>query len=133
MKLLSAHVTNFRSIKAAKIIFDPRCLVLVGINEAGKSNVLKALSALGDFVPTRDDIREPLLNEEPITEAGIEFRFSLTKLETDVVAAQTKRIVLSRINTECAIFGGKTFDLDAFVANIREPNRSLTPSQIPSP
>jgi hypothetical protein len=120
MKLLSAHITNFRSIKAAKITFDPPCLVLVGINEAGKSNILKALSTLGDFMPTKNDIREPLLNEEPITDASIEFRFSLTKPEAEEVATRAKTVVLSRTDADCAILSGKAFDLNAFVAQRAE-------------
>ncbi|MCA9478622.1 MAG: AAA family ATPase, partial [Nanoarchaeota archaeon] len=61
MILTKARITNFRSIpKHYEISFSPRCRILVGINEAGKSNILKALSLLNkkeDFSPT--DIRTP--------------------------------------------------------------------------
>jgi len=41
MKLDKAEIVNFRSIKKETVVFDPACRVLVGINESGKSNILK--------------------------------------------------------------------------------------------
>lgn len=44
MKLNSVRICNFRSIKDQTIQFKHNCMVLVGENEAGKSNALKAIA-----------------------------------------------------------------------------------------
>ena len=83
MKLTRAAITNFRSIAHSEVIFEPRCLVLVGINEAGKSNVLKALSTLARNYPmTRRDVRVAAPDEDKITTSNVRFHFSLTTFET---------------------------------------------------
>lgn len=46
MKLIEVEIRNFRSISAAKIRLTPETTVLIGMNEAGKSNVLYATSHL---------------------------------------------------------------------------------------
>ncbi|MFC2572649.1 MAG: AAA family ATPase, partial [Campylobacter sp.] len=50
MKLDRFEIKNFRSIKDMTINIEKRngkkCLILVGKNEAGKSNILKAISAV---------------------------------------------------------------------------------------
>jgi len=48
MKLDYIRIKNFRSIKDCRIKFDIPCRTLVGINESGKSNVLRALRLLSD-------------------------------------------------------------------------------------
>ena len=50
MKLKNATIRNFRSIDNQKIEFEPSCRILVGINESGKSNVLKALTLLSNEI-----------------------------------------------------------------------------------
>ena len=46
MKLNKVVIRDYRSIKLVTISFAPTCRVLVGVNEAGKSNILKALRLL---------------------------------------------------------------------------------------
>lgn len=50
MELKEIQISNFRSIKSMKIpvqeVDGKRCLILLGKNEAGKSNILKAISAV---------------------------------------------------------------------------------------
>lgn len=46
MRLKSVVIKNFRSIKELEIPFDSNLRILVGKNEAGKSNILLALSKL---------------------------------------------------------------------------------------
>jgi len=78
MRLKYARIVNFRSIHDVRIDFDPTCRILVGINESGKSNILRALSMIGSEFPlTAEDIREPLPRETPITQAHIWFVFAL--------------------------------------------------------
>ena len=59
MRLVRAEISNFRSIESLVFSFYPTCKVLVGINESGKSNILKALSFLDPKVLfEEDDLRE---------------------------------------------------------------------------
>ena len=83
MHLKHCDITNFRSIKNLRISFENNFQVLVGLNEAGKSNILKALSFLEpDIEPEDDDIRDPGYDETPIHDAHIRFVFGLEKKET---------------------------------------------------
>ncbi len=68
MKLSRVEIKNFRSIADTTVSFENPCRVLVGINESGKSNVLKALRLLSDdYGPSAiNDVREQLANEDPI-------------------------------------------------------------------
>jgi len=75
MKLLKSRIRNFRSISDIEIIFEPKCRVLVGINESGKSNILKALSLLGTQKSLPEDVRQPLPKEQEIEESYVRFMF----------------------------------------------------------
>jgi len=95
MKLNYIDIKNFRSLHKVRIDMDPPCRILVGINESGKSNILKALALLSDnFNPQKkNDCREALPNEDPIRESYVRFTFKFEKNETD----QIFEIILSRI------------------------------------
>jgi predicted ATP-dependent endonuclease of OLD family len=54
MELNKVHIKNFRSIKDEEIKFNHNCLILLGKNEAGKSNVLKAVAAIFDKYTVTD-------------------------------------------------------------------------------
>ena len=86
MKLSCVDIVNFRSIKKLTVDLDPTCRVLVGINESGKSNILEALALLApERLPKKEDVREPLPDEPPITKASIRFVFKIDNSETKEV------------------------------------------------
>jgi predicted ATP-dependent endonuclease of OLD family len=90
---------------------------LVGINESGKTNLLKALCFLGeDFDPVRkDDLREALPSEEPITEAYVRFVFKLTDTEThSIYETVSEEILSAAINPEIVSIGKKNLSLKKF-------------------
>jgi len=65
MELIKFQIENFRSIKSEKIILDRNCLILLGKNEAGKSNVIKAIAAIfGEYKVSNKDKRKRIENEE---------------------------------------------------------------------
>ncbi|MDR1346387.1 MAG: AAA family ATPase [Bacteroidales bacterium] len=65
MQLSEIQIENFRSIKSQTITFDHNCLILVGKNEAGKSNILKAIAAVfGEYQVSDKDKRKKNDNEE---------------------------------------------------------------------
>lgn len=117
MKLTRAYIVNFRSIKDATVVFDPSCRVLVGINESGKSNVLRALRLLGDdFVPKKaDDVREGLPTEATVAQSVVRFLFRLTKDEIDeVFDAMHARIVCTADDPHVAQIGNTRVGLRRF-------------------
>ncbi|MCM4162147.1 MULTISPECIES: ATP-dependent endonuclease [unclassified Arenibacter] len=65
MKLDRIRIKNFRSIKDETIHLDQNCKILVGKNEAGKSNVLKAIaSVFGEYSVSTKDRRKRIDNEK---------------------------------------------------------------------
>jgi len=64
MELTEIQIENFRSIKSQKIIMDRNCSILIGKNEAGKSNILKAIAAVfGKYKVSNKDKRKKISNE----------------------------------------------------------------------
>lgn len=82
MHLKEVRILNYRSIEDARIQFQPRCRILVGINESGKTNILRALSFLDEKVlPTPEDLREFAPDEDYTQDAFVDFIFDLDKRE----------------------------------------------------
>jgi hypothetical protein len=97
MHLSKVAIKNYRSIKELEVALDPRCRILVGINESGKTNILAALNLLDPkTATTRRDLRERGLREDPITEAHVRFIFGFTKEETSQMAASLKENIISK-------------------------------------
>ena len=68
MKLKSVRICNFRSIKDQTVEFPYNCMILVGENEAGKSNALKAIAgglSQKSYLISSKDKRKVLVNEAP--------------------------------------------------------------------
>jgi len=96
MLLDRVAIKNYRSIKELEITFDPKCRILVGINESGKTNILNALDLLEPKkTTTQRDLREPGLREDPITEAHVRFIFRFTREEISELTDEMKKLVLS--------------------------------------
>lgn len=95
MKLQKVTIKNFRSIKEATIDFDPMCRVLIGINESGKSNILKALSLISKDEFDSNDIRFGSLDEALVVEADISYKFKLEDSELDEVIKKANKKILS--------------------------------------
>lgn len=97
MRLNRVQIRNFRSIKDVVIEFDPKCRVLIGINESGKSNILRALALLGgDSKPvTEDDRREALPDESTVDEAFVRFVFSFEKTNSDELFETASKHILT--------------------------------------
>ncbi|MDL2238144.1 ATP-binding protein [Christensenellaceae bacterium OttesenSCG-928-K19] len=112
MILKKIDIKNYRSIADLKIVPDPRCQVFVGINESGKTNILKALSLLSsERQISIEDLRNEGKDESKIEEAYVDFDFSLTEQESNEVIKK----VLSSIHFENTplhfIRNNKTMDL----------------------
>ncbi|MGH7181472.1 MAG: AAA family ATPase [Nitrospiraceae bacterium] len=88
MFLREVRILNFRSIQNQTLSFTDtnRCRILVGINESGKSNVLRALSMISrDVEPLKEDVREPSPKEGAVKKSFIRFIFHLDNEEVSTV------------------------------------------------
>ncbi len=90
------QISNFLSIPDNfEIKMNPKCRVLVGINEVGKSNILRALSMLcKDINPSPSDKREPLPGEDPYKESFVRFVFKLASKELEEITSTFKDFIL---------------------------------------
>jgi AAA15 family ATPase/GTPase len=115
MQLRKVEIRHFRSIKSLDITFERNFQVLVGINEAGKSNVLKALSLLNKTVEiTKNDIRDPGHDEDAVTESYVKFIFKLDKRLVAKVFQSVKERFLSTSLTSLLDIGEKHYSLEDF-------------------
>ena len=95
MLLDKISIYNFRSIKELELKPEPRCQIFVGEIEAGKSNILKAISYLAkDSKPKKKDIREPA-DGENIEDSYIDYDFKFTDEEHLIIFNHFKELVYS--------------------------------------
>lgn len=124
MKLAKVKIHNFRSIEDVTIHFDHNCKILLGINEAGKTNILKALSLMDPNQATnRADIRHELPDEDSnITDAYVRFIFQLDQDEVKTCKSCLEEIVLYDENGPQPFVevGGKNITFDEFFSGFKE-------------
>jgi len=116
MRLIRADIQNFRSIKNIAIHFEPRCRILVGINESGKSNILRALALLdtGRQV-TSGDLRDFLPDEDPSQPAFVRFVFTLDRSERMASCDRARARVVSPNPSEPILsYADKKLSLEQF-------------------
>ena len=88
MELRRIQIKNFRSIKdmiiEIKEVDDKKCIILVGKNEAGKSNILKAIAAVfGKYQVSIKDQRKEI-GDEDIKEEDYYIRAIFSLNEDDI-------------------------------------------------
>src|SRR5690348_12551930 len=116
MKLSKVVIENFRSIEEATIALRPRCRVLVGINESGKSNILKALSLLDPNVKiSPEDLRESSHNQPPVSEGEVMFHFSLEEEDYNQVLDLLPGKILGDLNSPILTIDKKPLTVGQFV------------------
>jgi len=91
MKLDYIHIKNFRSIKNENIKFTHNCLVLLGKNEAGKTNVLKAIASLFEIYKVSNKDKRKRIENEKITENYIRAVFDLTSSDFKIIEERFKK------------------------------------------
>lgn len=89
MKISRVLVQNYRSVEELTIPIKHGCQVLLGINESGKSNILRALQLLDPAVDVKPaDLRIERQDEDHVTTGMVRFAFSLDEAEmTQVISA----------------------------------------------
>lgn len=116
MKLKQIDIKNFRSLKHQEFTFDQNFQVLVGINESGKTNLIKAVSLLNDEVEfEKDDIRDPGHDEDAVTESYVRFVFKLESwLLSKIVKKVKETFLASDLSSPLLDIGDKSYNLEEF-------------------
>jgi len=116
MKLKQIRIKNFRSLKYQEFTFERNFQVLVGINESGKTNLIKAVSLLNDkTVISKDDIRDPGHDEDAVTESYVLFAFKLDEQLLDRYKKSVKNTILSLdIKSQLLDIKNISYDIDNF-------------------
>ena len=98
MFLKTVEISNFRSIDSLKLDFTVhRAIGLVGVNESGKSNILRALALISpDQKPVPGDIRVQRASEPDIDEASVVFSIELTAEEASGLIEGWKSLVVAK-------------------------------------
>jgi AAA15 family ATPase/GTPase len=98
------------------MFFEPNFQILVGLNESGKSNILKALSFLDPNIsPEEDDIRDPRHDESPEDNAHVRFIFGLEHKETTAIYKKVKDLFQSKSPSKSIIqIGDSDYSLSEF-------------------
>jgi predicted ATPase len=101
MELSRIIIKNFRSIKDADIKFEHNCLILLGKNEAGKSNVLRAIASLFKKYTVSNKDKRKKIDNEKIEEYFVRGVFRLSDKDIFEVV---KRFNAKYTNTENITF-----------------------------
>ena len=97
MVIEKVEIKNFRSIDSLEFNFDKNFQILVGINESGKSNILKALSLLSKENELKnDDIRDISHEENPNIESYVKFYLKIYPEWLEDVYDKIKEQVLTK-------------------------------------
>lgn len=108
MKLRRLRIHNFRSIVDADIEVHDYTMI-VGANNAGKSNIISALRAFyDDFKHSGDDF--PKMKDGQIDESWVELAFDLTEAEWEGLADKYKEGVADQILVVRRYFASKDKD-----------------------
>lgn len=108
MRLHSVEIVNYRSLKDLTIDFTDNCLILVGVNESGKSNILKALSLLGDSIPLDGDVRIPLVDDDPSDDSIVDFIFEMEAADIDRIVSNITSRFINNENEKIVLIDLKT-------------------------
>lgn len=92
MKLMYAQIENFRSIENLHFDLEEGCQILIGINESGKSNILRALQLVDQSASvSRADLRVERNEEDPVNNGRVRFVFELSPAEVTTVFDSVKK------------------------------------------
>lgn len=119
VKLTKVQIRQFRSIAEMDIAFHRNCLVLLGVNESGKTNILEALALLSsDRNVQPADRRQPSSEERPDQESFVRFVFTLTDDEKQSIKERTLTRICGDADQLGIVFASQDMTLPAVVERI---------------
>ena len=108
MQINRVEIKNFRSINDLTVSFSHRCQALIGINESGKSNILRALHLLDPAIAvSQADLRIERHDEAQVTSGHIRFVFDLSDQEMmEIYDSISKKITVESLDFPLVIDAG---------------------------
>ncbi|MFO1222288.1 MAG: AAA family ATPase [Burkholderiaceae bacterium] len=128
MQLDRVDINNFRSIKDLTLHFTQRCQSLIGINESGKSNILRALHLLDpQATASPKDLRMERHDEPQVTTGFVRFIFKLSDKDiSDVTAKMAAQFCQQSLQEPLVTEKSTVKSLAEWCANRREGNYKIT-------
>ncbi len=119
MRLVRVKIKNFRSIRQATIEFSVSLRALFGLNEAGKSNILKALRLLdSNYSWDPSDVRTISLDETD--ESGeVVFEYKFSDEEIDKLMDDLKLKIISGPRRIVAVEKKDEYTLKKYICTVR--------------
>ena len=116
MKLKRIEIMHYRSIANIQIGTVPSCQGFVGINESGKTNILKAISLLSsDTEITRDDARIEGIHEKRNQDSEVRYIFELSKAEIKMMINEFIETIYFEASLPQIVIGGKNISISEFL------------------
>lgn len=125
MKLERVEIKNFRSIDELTLKIEYGCQTLLGINESGKSNILRALHFLDPDTPiSPGDLRIERHEESPVTAGHIRFVFTLDAADIEniykVLSAKFVSSYGNKQRSHLIAVGEKKETLEQYCQRVKE-------------
>lgn len=122
MKLIRAEIQNYRSVENLNLSFTNGCEILIGVNESGKSNILRALSLLDPSATvSANDLRIERKSEAPTTRGHVRFVFKLDEPELDeIYEVVKKQFILESLDSPLIVTNNQSLTLREFVHKFDE-------------
>lgn len=118
MKLNKIHIVNYRSIEDLVITTDTSCQAFIGINESGKSNILKAISHLSPTVEiNKRDVRIVGADEKKDQEAYIEYHFEMAKEDMDTIYGEMRNLFYTKKEDPTIDINDQTLSIEEYYAH----------------
>jgi hypothetical protein len=119
VRLVRVKIKNFRSIRQATIEFSVSLRALFGLNEAGKSNILKALRLLdSNYSWDPSDVRTISLDETD--ESGeVVFEYKFSDEEIDKLMDDLKLKIISGPRRIVAVEKKDEYTLKKYICTVR--------------
>lgn len=124
MELSRVVIKGFRSIRDQQINFANRFQILVGVNESGKTNILRALRLIDpEQKSTARDRRNPLENESSALPTNVTFEFQMNSDESETFLRNTLKnfLVKDPRTTVLDATPGKEKSLSQYVKQYKTP------------
>ena len=113
MRLTSVDFENFKSIKKDTLNISHNCMILVGKNEAGKSNVLKGIAGglSNSAYPLDSSCKRKKHFDEADLEYCIDFNFKFSPLEI----SDLQKKIDEKVKVDLFLVNGKTITNHEFI------------------
>ncbi|WMW64804.1 AAA family ATPase [Nitratidesulfovibrio liaohensis] len=114
MNFKYVDIENYRSIKKATIEFRNNFMILIGENESGKSNLLKALSLFTADDCGVDDLRMPRYDDDANIDGCIKFGIALDDKDINAIKSQIKKEIIG-YNRKSVVIKNVGYDIAGYI------------------